>query len=542
MLRGSRFAPVELAKRGALWIVGLCVIVFFYGLGKLELVREPAELPLTALDHAIPFVPWTVWLYGTITWASLAAWLTLPHRAAAARLMAAITVASAACALVFVVWPTTFPRGLYPLPEGLDARTLAELTELRDDDSPSNCFPSLHVALAWGIALTWASYLRPRWLSPLPVLWALVVSVTTVTTKQHYVVDVPAGMLVGGLAFWAARRIVPSGHATPIWMRIGERLEPRWEAHRARLAKLRETVEAGQWSLEEIAWPKGPLPPLDPTLVRLINELIYVEEIAGMNFAILARASRSEDLRVLYTLFAEEEKRHADGLRRVLALHEAPLRPPGLGNSLVLDEFDALDPESVGDIYLIATANPVFETMLDAGTVPFLRTHPALESEWFEDFVKRITRDESAHLAVNWMVIREAGERYRGLKGLRLLLNPSIFRGMIAVPFMSLDVYSLAHRLGYRFETLLPAFGKLWRLHRRYGELRHFPLWWVFRTFTAAGAIATIVTAGLVRAGLLFVRFWTTFTSLTDALARLAWGRGLLVKRGLPVPVARRAG
>ncbi|MCB9597057.1 MAG: phosphatase PAP2 family protein [Sandaracinaceae bacterium] len=529
-------SPVEIVKRLIFWVIGLFVIVFFYGLGKLELVATPTELPLTSLDRAIPFVPWTVWLYGTITWTSFVAWLSVRERADAARLMAAITVASAACALVFIVWPTTFPRGLYPLPEGLGARTLAELAELRDDDSPSNCFPSLHVALAWGIALTWASWIRRRPLAVLPIAWALVVSVTTVTTKQHYVVDVPAGMLVGAFAWWAARRIIPTERATPVWMRTGTRLEPRWEAHQARLAKLRETVEAGQWSLDEVDWPEGPLPPLDPTLVRLVNELIYVEEIAGMNFAILARASKSEDLRVLYTCFAEEEKRHADGLRRVLELHEAPLRPPGLGNSMVLDEFDALDPESVGDVFLIATANPVFETMLDAGTVPFLREHPALASPWFDDFVKRITRDESAHLAVNWMVIREAGERYAGLRGLRLLLNPSILRGMIAVPFMSLDVYSLAHRLGYRFETLLPAFGKLWRLHRRYPELRWFPLWWVFRTFTAAGAIATIVTAGLVRAGLLFVRFWTTFTSLTDLVARFAWGRALLAKRGLPLP------
>ncbi|MBX3271201.1 MAG: phosphatase PAP2 family protein [Sandaracinaceae bacterium] len=529
-------APVELARRLGLWVIGLCVIVFFYGLGKLELVRDPVELPLTALDHAIPFVPWTVWLYGTITWASLAAWLTYRERADGARLMTAIGLASALCALVFVLWPTTFPRELYPLPEGLGARTLAELRELRDDDSPSNCFPSLHVALAWAIALTWASWLRPRALAALPIGWALVVSVTTITTKQHYVIDVPAGLVVGVLAFVGARRAVPGTRATPFFLRIGERLEPRWDTHRARLAKLRETVEAGQWSLDAIAWPKGPLAPLDPTLVRLINELIYVEEIAGMNFAILARASRSDDLATLYRLFAEEERRHADGLRRVLALHEAPLNPPGLGNSLVLDEFDALDPESVGDVYLIATANPVFETMLDAGTVPFLRTHPALASDWFEDFVKRITRDEAAHLAVNWMVIREAGERFGGLRGLRLLLNPSIFRGMIAVPFMSLDVYSLAHRLGYRFETLLPAFGKLWRLHRRYPELRAFPLWWVFRVFTAAGAVATMVTAGLVRAGLLFVRFWTAFTRATDLVARLAWGRGLLRRRGLPAP------
>lgn len=523
----------ELGKRAVLWGLGLSIIIFFYALGKFGFVfSEPHLLPMTAADEAIPFVPWTVWLYGTITWGSFAAWMTIGDRVSQGRLLASISVASAACALVFLVFPTTFPRDLYPIGE-LTTATMRELADLRDSDSPTNCFPSLHVALAWAIALVWATSLKRRWLRPLPLFWAVVVSVTTITTKQHYAIDVPAGMLIGGLAFALSRKAIRSPSGTPAWMRP-IRLDPTWEAHRARLAKLRASVEGGQWSLEEIAWPEGPLPPLDPTLIRLVNELIYVEEIAGMNFAILARASKSEDLRTLYTLFAEEEKRHADGMRRVLALHEAPLRPPGLGNSLVLDEFDALDPDSDGDVFLIATANPVFETMLDAGTVPFLRTHPALRSEWFEDFVKRITRDEAAHMAVNWMVIREAAERYRGLRGLRLLLNPSILRGMVAVPFMSLDVYSLAHRMGYRFETLLPAFGKLWRLHRRYRELAGFPLWWVFRIFTAAGAIATFVTASLVRMGLLFVRFWTSFTSVTDLVARLAWGSYLLRKRGLP--------
>jgi hypothetical protein len=38
----------------------------------------------------------------------------------------------------------------------------------------------------------------------------------------------------------------------------------------------------------------------------------------------------------------------------------------------------------------------------------------------------------------------------------------------------------------------------------------------------------------LARMNLIFVRFWTLFTKLTDALARLWFGKRLLVKRGLP--------
>ena len=535
MLKDSPLrSPVEVLKRLALWLTAMVVIVVFYGIGKIHWFAEPTTLPLTSLDRLIPFIPWTVWLYGTITWTSLLAWMTVPSRAEAARLLTAITLASAACAAVFVIWPTTFPRDLYPLPGGLGARTLAELTELRSDDSPSCCFPSLHVALVFAIALSWTRWIKRPALRALPVLWAVAVSVTTITTKQHYAVDVPAGALVGAISFLAAGRIIAGTYATPRWLVTRERLALRWEHHVARISRLRASVEAHQWALDDVDWPADPQPPLDPLLVRLLNEQIYVEEIAGFNFQILAEGSEPGDLQELYRLFALEERRHADGIRRVLELHGAGLRPPGLGNTMVLDEFDALDPTSIADLLLIATATPVFETMLDAGTVPFLKDHPALDSAWFADFVRRITRDEAAHMAVNWLIIREAGTRYAGARGLRLLFNPSIVRGMFAVPFMSLDVYSLAHRLGYRFESLLPSFGKLWRLHRRYSELRWFPLWWVFRLFVAAGAIATSVTAGLVRAGLLFARFWTTFTSLTDRIAFLGWGRPLLRKRGLP--------
>ena len=528
----------SIARRVGLWVLSMAIIVGLYGLGKLGAhVRGAEVLPLTGLDRAIPLWPWTVWLYGTITWVCLGVWLTVPDRAAGARLLATIGLAALTCSAVFVAFPTAFPRELYPLPELLDTPSLRELARLRATDSASNCLPSLHVALAWGIALTWATSLPGRrWVHALAIAWALTISVTTITTKQHFVVDVPTGAVVGVGAWWAARRLVPGASSTPAWMHAPGLTLTR-PAHVRALAKLRAQAEGYQWSLDEVAWPSVPLPPLDPILVRLINELIYVEEIAGLNFALLARAAEHDDLRALYQLFHAEEQRHAEGLRRVLALHGAPVRTPGLGNSLVLTEFDALSPRADADVLLVATANPVFETMLDAGTVPFLRSHPALASAWFDDFIKRISRDEAAHLAVNWMIVREAGERHSGLAGLRLLLNPSIYRGMIAIPFMSLDVYALAHRLGYRFETLLPAFAKLWRLHRRYPELARFPLWWLFRLFTAAGAAATVVAAGLARVGVLGIWFWVRFTRVTDALACVVFGSALLRKRGLtPAP------
>ncbi|WP_372237572.1 phosphatase PAP2 family protein [Enhygromyxa salina] len=216
-----------------MWALSLVLLLCCYAVGKLSaVVFEPHVLPLTSLDRAVPFVPWTVWLYGTITWVSLIAWLTIPTRADGARLMTTILIASATCALVFVLVPTSFPRELYPLTE-LDSASARELARVRDADSPTNCLPSLHVALAWGIALTWADTLKRRtaggarawrWIARgAPLVWAATISVTTLTTKQHFVVDVPSGMIVGGLA----------------WCLVGGGQAVRWRHHHASLGPVR---------------------------------------------------------------------------------------------------------------------------------------------------------------------------------------------------------------------------------------------------------------------------------------------------------------
>lgn len=527
-------SPEGHLKRVLMWMITGAVVLGGYGLAKLEPFFEPVQLTLTELDRSVPFLPWTVWLYGTVTWASLLAWLQVPNGRWAARLFLSMSVAAAACWCFFLLYPTTFPRELYPL-ASLDTATLRELADLRAADSPTNCFPSMHVALAWSLALVWSGFLERRWAKPLPLLWAAVVSACTLTTKQHYFIDVPAGLIVGVLAWWGVARSLAWWHARGIAGGLDSRpLTIFGEERAAAVAKLRQKVEGHQWSLDTLDWPEGPLPPLDPNMVRLINEVIYIEETAGLNFAILRDASSDEDLVALYDFFAAEERRHADGLRRILQLHEAPIRSPGLGNAMILDQFDGLDPSSPADVALVAVANPVFETFLDAGTIPFLRSHPALQGPCFDEFVRRVCRDEAAHLALNWIVTRQMGERWSGLRGLQLLLNPSIYRGMLAVPFMSLDVYALAARLGYDFRTLLPPFRRLWSQHRRYPELARFPLWWFFRLFVVCGVLATLFADSLHRSGLLMLRFWTTFTRGTEALARMLFGSELLSKRDLP--------
>lgn len=528
----------ELGERLAGFGASMAAILACYGASKIGPISAYRLLPLTALDEAIPYLPWTVWIYGTATWACFLAWAVVPSRLEARRLWASIAIAAIACCAIFIAFPTTYPRSFYPTP--LDGSlTALELADLRAADTAANCIPSLHVALAAVMALAGISFpLGPRAHRALVVLcvaWATLVALSTLTVKQHYIVDVPSGAAVGALAWWTARRLVRAD-VPPIWARLGRPLTLSLASDRDAVAKLRSQVESQPWSVDDIAWPERQLRPLSPLMERLLNEVIYIEEIARLNFELLRDASGDEDLRFLYDRFAGDERRHADALRRVLQAHGGRLHPPGLGNALVLSQFDRLDPASDADAMLVALSTPVFETFLDAGTIPFLRTHPEIRGELFAELESRISRDERAHLALNWIVTRHLARTSSRRRGLRWLANPMIFRGIFAVPFMSLDVYALAYRLGFDFRSLLPAFGRLWRMHQRVPELGSFAPWWLYRIFVASGVIATTTVLALHRGGLVMGALWTTFSRVMRDVARVLFGVGLLERRALPRP------
>jgi membrane-associated phospholipid phosphatase len=72
-------------------------------------------------------------------------------------------------------------------------------------DPPYNCFPSLHVAYAFVSALTCSRV--HRGVGFVALLWAVLIAVSTVFTKQHYVLDV----IGGGLIAWVAYAIFLRG-------------------------------------------------------------------------------------------------------------------------------------------------------------------------------------------------------------------------------------------------------------------------------------------------------------------------------------------
>ena len=77
-------------KRLGGWVLSGVVVLGCYGMGKLA---GPAHmLPLTAVDLAIPMVPWTIWIYGSGSKAALLGWLLVPNGREGRRLFATLAL------------------------------------------------------------------------------------------------------------------------------------------------------------------------------------------------------------------------------------------------------------------------------------------------------------------------------------------------------------------------------------------------------------------------------------------------------------------
>jgi len=116
-----------------------------------------------------------------------------------AAVAAGVIAFSAAC---FLLWPLTIVRPDIGLASWSD-RLLAALYAA---DHPVNLFPSLHVSLSFLFAAA-VGHARPRWRLR-TLAWAALIAVSTLFTRQHYLVDVIGGAVVAWIAWsiFRARR------------------------------------------------------------------------------------------------------------------------------------------------------------------------------------------------------------------------------------------------------------------------------------------------------------------------------------------------
>jgi membrane-associated phospholipid phosphatase len=150
----------------------------------------------TGLDDAIAFWAPSAWIYFTYYWLLVTPYLrpgSLPMRKAVlANLLMLVVIG-----VCFVAMPVTMDRP--PVDES--TMSLYALGVLQGSDPAHNCFPSVHCANALLAGLLLRETGSRFW--PLAVAYALVIGVTTLTTKQHWIADVVAGFGLA-LVIWMA--------------------------------------------------------------------------------------------------------------------------------------------------------------------------------------------------------------------------------------------------------------------------------------------------------------------------------------------------
>lgn len=176
---------IEKASR---WTVLIIAHVIFYPLYLATNrfpVFEPSTLPLLFKEEFVPYLGWTAFVYNSFLIQLPLAIFVVPKNAGYGRAVTSAIGMIFTHFIIFFLFPTTYPR-----PEGNGGCWVMVLVHLFD--TPNNCFPSLHVATA-----TYASLVVWRTMGVKPGIamlsWSVLVSVSTLTTKQHYLLDVFSG-------------------------------------------------------------------------------------------------------------------------------------------------------------------------------------------------------------------------------------------------------------------------------------------------------------------------------------------------------------
>lgn len=190
----ARIRPHFLVKTvGISGFMTLFFVAYFHLLN--HPIRAVTEMPVTAVDRALPFMPAALPIY-----LSLWLYVSLPpslivERRELERYGAAIGLVCLVGLGCFLLWPTAVPA------MALDWQGFPGSALLQGIDKAGNACPSLHVATAvfsavWlhrilgqmgaRAAVAWAN-----------ALWAVAIVLSTLLTRQHVFLDALAGVALG---------------------------------------------------------------------------------------------------------------------------------------------------------------------------------------------------------------------------------------------------------------------------------------------------------------------------------------------------------
>lgn len=203
-------------------LVLLVALPVLFGLGYFPLQHvtlfTPTTFSLTALDRAIPFAPEWIYAYQSLYLLMPLAPLLATRKEQLARYTEGFAWLAAVSFLIFLLYPVVSPR-----PDGVTGVAAFDL--LTRYEGKLNAFPSLHAGLcAYTLIFAFRAFRKEistafgRRLFFLGLAWGGVILYATLATKQHYAVDLPAGIVLA----WSSHRW--SGYTVRLRRRHGHEM------------------------------------------------------------------------------------------------------------------------------------------------------------------------------------------------------------------------------------------------------------------------------------------------------------------------------
>ncbi|HEY1898823.1 MAG TPA: phosphatase PAP2 family protein [Steroidobacteraceae bacterium] len=218
-------------QRFILTVISTTLLTGLFFVGYFCVQRHPAYaptmMPQTGLDRIIPFQPQALLAYVSL-WVYVGVGPGVQRTVREFAVYGLWLCGLCLCGLsIFYLWPTQVPSPL------LSAISFPGFGALHRVDETSNACPSMHVAVAIFTAVRVGGVLRsvraPLWLRSLNVIWCMAIVYSTLAIKQHVVLDVIAGALVGLLFALMSLRWRPQTSREPGFAELALPTEPASE-------------------------------------------------------------------------------------------------------------------------------------------------------------------------------------------------------------------------------------------------------------------------------------------------------------------------
>ena len=177
----------------------------------------------TAADRMIPFFAPSaaVYLGCYLFWAVNYILIARQEKEEVCRFFAGDFISRVVCFVFFLAFPTTNVRPELP-PDGFWNQVMLWVYSV---DAADNLFPSIHCLVSWFCYIGIRDREEiPVWYRRFSFVMALLVCVSTLTTKQHVLVDVAGGILLAELCFRIGKRPEVSGAYRKILDKVNDRM------------------------------------------------------------------------------------------------------------------------------------------------------------------------------------------------------------------------------------------------------------------------------------------------------------------------------